>query len=83
MIQLNLKPDKLLPSVFTSQLVIEHDTLKADIATLILPLVFIVSILVRVVSWLYCTSVFLLWMCIQDARGYLFKQEVLSLDGES
>ncbi|KQK73813.1 hypothetical protein AAES_164225 [Amazona aestiva] len=44
-IQLNLKPDKLLPSVFTSQLVIAHDTLKPDIATLTLALVFIVPIL--------------------------------------
>lgn len=83
MIQLNLKPDKLLPSVFTSQLVIAHDTLKPDIATLTLALVFIVPILVRIVSGLYCTSVFHLWMCIQDARGHRFKLEVLSLDWES
>lgn len=44
MIQLNLKPDKLLPSVFTSQPVIAHDTLGADTAMQALPLVFFVSI---------------------------------------
>jgi len=63
-IQLNLKPDKLLPSVFTSQPVIAHDTLKTDIATQTLPLVFIISVLVRIISRAYCTSVFHLRMLI-------------------
>lgn len=58
MIQLNLKPDKLLPSVFTLRPVVAHDTLKADRAAQTLPLVFIVLILVRIISWAHCTSVF-------------------------
>lgn len=73
-IQLNLKPDKLLPSVFTSRSVIAHDTLKADRAAQTLPLVFIVLILVRIVSWAHCTSVFHLGV---RARGCEMMHTVL------
>jgi len=62
-IQLNLKPDKLLPSVFTSCSVLAHDTVEADRAAQALPLVFIVLIPVRITSWARCTSVFHLGVC--------------------
>lgn len=80
MIQLNLKPDKLLPSVFTSQPVIAHDTLGADTAMQALPLVFFVSIKDHSLVMLHF-SLSLMGVCV-GARGYMFKWEVLCLDWE-
>lgn len=84
MIQLNLKPNKLLPSVFTSQPVIARDTLKTDYRYIDTTFgVYHIDPGKDHFLGVFGLQPFTYRCAFVGARGCMFKWEVLSLNCES